>query len=116
MTRELICIICPRGCSLKAELKNGKCVSVEGNTCKRGEEYARTECCNPKRTVTSTMRCTDGRLVSVKTSRPIAREKVFACMEVIGASVCSLPVHIGEVLVKDVFGCNIVATANVEKE
>ena len=37
-----------------------------GNTCKRGAEYARTECTDPRRTLTTTLRCTDGGVVAVK--------------------------------------------------
>lgn len=46
--RELTCIICPKGCALKAKLdENGKVLRVTGNTCKRGAEYAENECTNP---------------------------------------------------------------------
>ena len=37
MIRELTCIVCPVGCSLKVELDNSEVVSVSGNTCPRGE-------------------------------------------------------------------------------
>lgn len=113
MTRELTCIICPRGCTLTAELSEGKLVRVLGNGCPRGLAYAEAECCHPERTVTSTMRCTDGRLVSVKTDRPIPKEQMFACMRRINAAVAPVPVHIGDVLLEDVFGSRIVATENV---
>ena len=64
--RELTCIICPKGCALKVELdENGKVLGVTGNTCKRGAEYAENECTNPMRTVTSTMRCSDGTVIPV---------------------------------------------------
>ena len=48
MKRELICIGCPLGCQLCAKLtETGEFVSVTGNTCKRGAEYAKTECTDP---------------------------------------------------------------------
>ena len=37
---ELTCIGCPLGCSVKITLENNIIISVEGNTCKRGEIYA----------------------------------------------------------------------------
>ena len=43
-TRNLTCIGCPMGCQLTAELAGGEVVSVRGNTCARGEAYARKEC------------------------------------------------------------------------
>ena len=35
--KELICIVCPRGCHLKVE--EGEELSVRGNGCLRGVEY-----------------------------------------------------------------------------
>ena len=55
-TRELICIGCPMGCSLKVTLENGQVTEVTGNTCPNGDKYARKECTNPTRIVTSSVR------------------------------------------------------------
>ena len=112
MKRELICIVCPKGCNLTAELENGKVVSVSGNTCKRGEEYAVNECTNPVRCVTTTMKTKDGETVSVKTDKPIAKDKMFELMKIINKEKVVLPISVGDVIIKDVFGCNIVATQN----
>ena len=51
MKQELICIGCPMGCQLTAEVENGAVTSVTGNTCPRGDAYARRECVAPVRTV-----------------------------------------------------------------
>jgi CxxC motif-containing protein len=112
MERKLTCIICPLGCELTVKLENEKVISVSGNTCKRGEIYAQNECTNPQRTVTSTVLCSDGGLVAVKTDGTIPKDKVFDCMEIINKIVAPLPVKIGDVLASDVFGVNVVATAN----
>ena len=64
MTRNLTCIVCPRGCDLFVEIEDGKVISVGGNACRRGLSYAESECTHPVRTVTSTMACEDGRVVS----------------------------------------------------
>ncbi|MBO4976922.1 MAG: DUF1667 domain-containing protein [Lachnospiraceae bacterium] len=112
MTRELTCIICPRGCGLKVEIEDGKVLSVTGNSCPRGVKYAEDECCNPMRTITSTVRCEDGRVISVKTDRPIPKAKMFECMKMINSATAHLPIHIGDVIIEDVFGSNVVATEN----
>ena len=112
MIRELTCIVCPVGCSLKVELDNSEVVSVSGNTCPRGEKYAKNECTNPQRTVTSTIKCSDGSVVSVKTDNTIPKEKVFDCMKVINNTIIDLPVSVGDVIIKDVFGSNVVCTQN----
>ena len=112
MIRELTCIVCPQGCSLKVELDGKNIISVSGNTCPRGEKYAVSECTNPERCVTSTVRCENGEVVSVKTDRPIPKGKIFECMEIINKQIVTLPISIGDVIISDVFGANIVATQN----
>ena len=67
MKRNLTCIVCPIGCTLEVELIDGKVVSVKGNTCPRGEKYAISECTNPERMVTTTIRCENGKVLPVKT-------------------------------------------------
>ena len=41
--RNLTCISCPMGCSVTVEMNGNEVVSVSGNTCRRGEVYARKE-------------------------------------------------------------------------
>ena len=54
--KKLTCINCPVGCSLKVELDGENVICVSGNTCRRGEIYARKEVTNPTRIVTSTVK------------------------------------------------------------
>ncbi len=112
MKRELTCIVCPMGCTLLAEIENNEVLSVTGNTCPRGARYAQAECTNPQRTVTTTMKCSDGGVVSVKTDTTIPKDKIFECMEIINNTVVSLPISVGDVIIKDIFGSNVVATQN----
>lgn len=112
MERKLTCVVCPLGCDLTVQLEDGKVVAVSGNTCPRGKVYAETECVNPMRTVCSTMRCDDGSMVAVKTDRPIPKAQMFACMRRINEAVATLPVKVGDVLLTDVCGSNVVATQN----
>ena len=112
MDRKLTCIVCPLGCSMVAKVEDGKVLSVSGNTCPRGKAYAESECINPQRVVTSTVRCQDGSMVSVKTDRAIPKEKMAECMEVISMARPTLPISIGDIIIKDAFGSNVVATQN----
>lgn len=115
--RELICINCPLGCPLTVTLENNEVVSVSGNTCPRGEAYGRKECTNPTRIVTSTVRVTGGSLtvVSVKTASDIPKEKMADCVRALKNVTAAAPIHIGDVLLKNVAdtGVNIIATRNV---
>lgn len=114
MKRELTCIVCPMGCGISVELENGKIKSITGNTCKRGEIYAKNECTDPKRTVTSTVRCDNGDILPVKTDRSIPKAKVADCMKMINNCVAHLPISVGDIIIEDVFGANIVATKNIK--
>ena len=60
--RELTCIGCPMGCQLTAVMDGSRVTEVTGNTCPRGDAYARKECTHPARTVTGTVRVTGGLL------------------------------------------------------
>lgn len=113
MKRDMTCIVCPLGCSMVVELDdNGGFVSVSGNTCPRGAKYAETECTNPMRTVTTTVKCTDGSVVAVKTDRPVPKEKMADVMKIVSEAIAPLPICVGDVIIEDVFGSNIVASAN----
>lgn len=94
-------------------------MSVTGNTCPRGADYARKELTNPTRIVTTTVRVEDGEtnMVSVKTKQDIPKEKIFACMEAVRHLTVKAPVAIGDVILPDVAGTgvDIVATKNVPR-
>ena len=114
MTRELTCIVCPRGCDLTVTIEDGRVISVGGNGCRRGVTYAENECTHPVRTVTSTMACENGAVVAVKTDKPIPRELVFDCMKAINGAKAPIGTRIGDVLIANVLGtdANVVATQN----
>ena len=59
--QNLTCIGCPLGCSISVSLSdNGEVSEITGNTCKKGEEYARKEVTNPSRVVTSIVKINNG--------------------------------------------------------
>ena len=114
--RELICIGCPMGCPLTVEMNGTEVVSVTGNTCPRGDAYARKEVTNPTRIVTSTVKVEGGKvdMVSVKTKEDIPKGKIFDCVKALKGITVEAPVHIGDVILKDVAGTgvDIIATKN----
>lgn len=116
MKRQLTCIVCPIGCRLSVLLEEGRVMEVTGNTCPRGKTYAETECIAPMRTLTTTVRCQGGKLLSVKTDRPIPKEKLFAAMESANSVHPPLPIFCGDVIIEDVFGAALVATGDLEEE
>ena len=52
--RILTWIGCPMGCPMTVTM-NGEEITVTGNTCPRGEAYAKKEVTNPTRIVTSSV-------------------------------------------------------------
>ena len=113
---QLICIGCPAGCLITAKKREDGDYDITGNTCQKGEAYARNELTSPVRTVTSMIRVHGGRrkVVSVKTAQEIPKEKINACMEEINGVYVSAPVKVGDVLIENVAGTGIsvVATGN----
>ena len=116
MVRELTCIVCPKGCPLKVELENGAVANVTGHTCPRGKQYAVDECTHPMRTITTTVRATDGSVVPVKTATTVPKELMFDCMKEINNAVLSLPAHIGDVVIANILGtgADVIVTANAD--
>lgn len=117
--KNLTCINCPMGCSLTVEMNGDEVVSVSGNTCSRGDAYARKEVTNPTRIVTSTVKVTGGKsdMVSVKTKEDIPKGKIFECIKELQGVQVQAPVHIGDVIAADIAdtGVDVVATKNIEK-
>lgn len=86
--RNLTCIGCPMGCALLVEMNGKEIISVTGNTCKKGAEYAVKEVTDPTRIVTTTVRVKNGSMpvVSVKTAQDIPKGKIFDCVETLCGS------------------------------
>ncbi len=116
--KYLTCIGCPMGCQLVVDMQDGEVISVTGNTCKRGEIYARKEVTNPTRIVTSSVPVIGGEIavVSCKTAEDIPKTKIWECLDEIHSISVKAPVKIGDVLLENVAGTgvNIVATKNVD--
>lgn len=115
MKKNMICIICPRGCAMTAEV-NGEAVTVTGNTCPKGEEYAINECLHPMRTVTAAIRVAnrENTMVSVKTEAAVPKDKMMDVMELLHKTSVNAPVSIGHVVLSDVFGTRVIVTKDVE--
>ncbi len=120
MKKEMACIVCPMSCHIQVELdENGNVVGITGNTCKRGENYARSEMTNPVRMVTSTVKLEGGlyNRLPVITSGNIPKDKIFDVMEEISrVSVCT-PVKVNDIIIKNVcdLGVDIIASRSVDR-
>ena len=110
---KLTCIACPLGCSLTVEKLNNV-ITVSGNGCAKGEEYATEEILAPKRTVTATVALLGGELarLPVRTDSALPKELIGHLLrELYGISVTA-PVSLGDSVLIDFrgTGINLVAT------
>jgi CxxC motif-containing protein len=120
--KELICVICPNGCQLQADIQEGEelaVTEVTGNLCDKGPEWAKQEIVNPMRTIASSVLVDNGDfpMVSVKTDSPISLKRIFDVMREIKSTKLKAPVNIGDIIIEKVAGlpCNIIATRDVKK-
>lgn len=118
--RTLVCIVCPVGCKMEVHTDCNKVEAVSGCKCKRGKDYAITECINPVRTLTSTVTVLEGQfhMAPVKSDKPIPKQLIFECMKEINLHILRAPVKVGDIVVDNVLntGINIVATSNVPEK
>ncbi len=114
---QLICIGCPVGCLITVNKNEDGTLTITGNTCKKGEAYARNEVTAPVRAVTSIIKVKggSGRVVPVKTAGEIPKGKIGQCLDEIEAVTVDAPVKAGDVLIQNVAGTtvSVVATGNI---
>lgn len=106
MKRIMTCIACPQGCRLEIEADGSRVISVAGNKCDRGDTYARQEVEAPVRTLTTSV-LTKGlelKMLPVRTSGPIPKEKLFEAMEAVKRITVTSPVKAGEVVAENLLG------------
>ncbi len=115
-THTIPCIVCPAGCIIDVTVRNGEVINVTGNSCERGDAYARSEVTAPVRTLTTSVRVTgsDKEILSVKTEEAIPKNKMDECVDIIKNTVVSAPVLAGDVIIENIAGCgvNLIATSN----
>ncbi len=114
--KELTCIGCPRGCTLKIE-RDGDGWSVTGNTCPRGREFAVSEMTAPVRTICSTVRTAfpDAPVLPVRVSADIPKDRIFDVMDALKTVTVSERIGRGDVVIPDVLGLgvDVIATSSL---
>lgn len=114
--KELICIVCPKGCHLKIDEEND--YKVTGNGCERGAVYGRKELTNPTRVLTTTVKIEGAAIarLPVKTDGDIPKQVLFRAMEEINRITVNAPVKRGDIVLKNLLGltANVIATKTIE--
>ena len=114
---NITCILCPIGCEIRINKK--ELFIIDGAKCEKGIEYSKNEVRNPKRILTTSILVKNGilPLLSVKTSKPIPKEKIFKILKIIKRTSVNAPVEMGEIIIKNVLGTgsDIIATKTIKK-
>jgi CxxC motif-containing protein len=117
-TFAYLCIGCPLGCRLELDESQGEILEVRGNSCKKGQEFARQEHTDPRRLVTTTVAVEGARWprLPVKTTATVPKALVREVCRALAAVTLRAPVAAGDVVVTDVLGTgvDVVATRTVE--
>ena len=113
MTKELICIACPRGCTLTVTIDDAtNIIEVSGNSCPKGISYGKQEVLCPMRTLTTTVACKPARRngettgfgepefirLPVKIGCEIPLEEMTSMIEKIRSITAAAPVRYGDCL------------------
>ena len=119
MTKELVCIVCPRSCRMTIT-SDGDELVVTGNTCKRGKEFAVSEMTDPRRTVCTTVRTGFPSVpgLPVRVSGPIPKNRIFDLMHEVNRITVSKRLGREEVVVPNILnlGVDLIATSNILKD
>jgi len=109
MHKDMVCVACPLGCSLTVEIEDDKIIAVSGNTCKRGDAYARSEVTNPTRSLTSTVKVCNGKcpVIPVKSARPLPKKLLIDCARELSKIEVRAPIKIGDVILHNILGTGV---------
>lgn len=118
--REIVCIVCPNGCRLNVMIdENNKVTKVENALCRNGQSYAVSEVQCPMRSLTTSARIKGGNLplVSVRSDKPIPKEKIQEAISMISKLELEAPVGFHQVLIHDILGTgvDIISTKEIRK-
>lgn len=116
--KQLTCIVCPNGCRISVELKDGE-YAFSGNKCVRGIEYAKAELTEPMRSVTTTVRTAFKYMpaLPVRTKGEIPKQLIPEVIHVLASVVVTKELGIGETVVADILGtgCDVIAASDMLK-
>lgn len=114
MEKKIICTVCPIGCCISIKEENGQIISIKGNSCSKGEKYAKNEFTCPVRTLTTTVLIKNSiePNLAVRTNRPIPKAKMFECMEIVRRLSFDAPVKMHQLLLENIAdtGADLIAS------
>jgi len=117
--KQITCIICPTGCRITINEKNGWNI-FSGNKCARGAEFVNTELTFPVRSLTTTVRTVfpDMPVLPVRTSGEVPKERMMEIIRELSKVTITERIGIGETVVANILdtGCDIIATCDLSRD
>lgn len=114
---EIICVSCPKGCTLEVTHDGVMVLKVLNASCKRGDDYAREELSDPRRMVATTVRIVGGihPLLPVATRSPFPKPRIRELMAELRAVKLAAPVKMGDVVLQNVLntGVDVIASRDI---
>lgn len=114
--KTITCTICPSSCCIIVKGTEDSIESIEGYICRRGAEYAEAEYLHPERNLTAIVKAKDYKtpVVSVRTSKPVPKDKQMECMHILRELEVEPPYEIGRVILENILGTgsDIILTNN----
>jgi len=118
--KHFVCVVCPIGCEIDVVHDGEKIISMEGNKCKKSEEFVSQEMIEPMRTLTTTVRIQGARwaVIPVRSDRAVPKRLFPRIMKQLRRIRLKAPVNMLDVVVKDIVGTgvNIIATRTMPRE
>lgn len=118
MKKEIICTICPIGCSIIVEGEKDNIFSISGNQCNRGLDFSKNEFLHPVRILTTSVKVENSPtpLLPVRSNKPIPKELIMECMKVIKEVKVKAPIKSKDVIISNICGsgADIIATACID--
>ena len=123
-TLRFNCTTCPSECLLTVEVERdadgavAEVHSVIGNSCPRGDTFARQELTCPMRVLTTTIAVSGGdeTLLPVRTAEAIPLELHAQAMDLIRGLVVEAPIRMGDVVLPNLLdtGTDLVASTDID--
>lgn len=116
--KHFTCVTCPVGCEVDVEVQDSSILSMKGNRCDKVKEFVLQELKEPMRVLTTTVRIEGAKyaMLPVRTDKTIPKRLFKQAIEMLADINLQAPVHMSDVLVKDVAGsgANIIATRTMD--
>jgi len=108
-TSEIICVACPKGCTLQVKHEGKEALEIVGAGCRRGKDYAICELQDPRRMVASTVKVKGGLhpLVPVYTREGFPKPLIPQLAKKLREVEVPAPVKINQVVLADALGTGI---------